>query len=75
MADVLGRDTERLQLGDAAFGELVGQRRIEARAHDADAQIGSVDGGWLAFVGILHGRGSRKTNQVLEATKPVTFRP
>jgi len=56
---------------DAAGGEAVRDGGVEARLHDANAQIAAVDLGLGAFVGVLHSR----VFQFVAAMKPVTSRP
>ena len=62
VADVRAHHAEGVQLGETRLGERIGEGRVEARLHDADAQRAAIDrgdqatAGGGASIGLLHGR-------------------
>ena len=74
--DVAGGDAERDSSAMQARGDAVGERGVEARLDDADAQVAPVEARRLAAVSVAHGlTGGGGDDGGSSATKPVTSRP
>jgi hypothetical protein len=65
----------RFQLLEAALRQLVRERGIEARLHDADAQVAPVEFSALSPLSASCMVGFRFEGHSLADTKPVTSRP